>query len=222
MCKKFVVGLLLATVMTTAISLGVTACGTNEENRNGEVSSDLKPVIYLYPAEDNTEVSVSLDYNGNLQELIPEFNAKDTWNVVANKDGKITCEGKQYDYLFWEGDPNYSYDFYSGFCVKGCETEKFLENTLPTLGLNESETKEFIEFWLPQMKDNHYNMISFQYGTYTKNAKLTVSPEPDSLIRVFMAWYPSDRFIKINPQYLDDAPARKGFTVVEWGGNKVN
>ena len=70
------------------------------------------------------------------------------------------------------------------------------------------------------MEGNEYNVISFQDRTYKKNAKLTITPEPDSLIRVFMAWYPSDKFVKINPQALDKG-SRDGFTVVEWGGNQV-
>ncbi|MBO6241216.1 MAG: hypothetical protein J6O61_10385 [Butyrivibrio sp.] len=70
------------------------------------------------------------------------------------------------------------------------------------------------------MQDNPYNMISFQTDSYTNGARLSVSPEPDSVIRVFMAWYPTDKFVKINPQYIEGAD-RSGFTVVEWGGNKV-
>ncbi|MBR1855874.1 MAG: hypothetical protein IJ803_02230 [Oribacterium sp.] len=70
------------------------------------------------------------------------------------------------------------------------------------------------------MEKNPYNMISFQDRAYKGGAKLSVSPEPETLIRVFMAWYPSDHYIKINPQILD-TPSRSGFTVVEWGGNKI-
>jgi hypothetical protein len=202
----FITGLLLACV-------GCSSSGIS-------TGADLKPVIYLYPEEDNTPVSVRLEYNGDLTELIPEFNEENVWNCTANKDGKITFEGQQYDYLFWEGQPKFSYDFYSGFCIKGADTELFLKEALPELGLNESEAKEFMEFWVPEMEKSAYNMISFQSRTYSKNAKLTVTPEPDSMIRVFMAWYPTDKYIKINPQLMN-APARKGFTVVEWGGNKV-
>ena len=70
------------------------------------------------------------------------------------------------------------------------------------------------------MVDNKYNVISFQGSSYTKGAKLNIEPEPDTLIRVFMAWYPSERYVGLNPQYLDEFD-RKGFTVVEWGGNRV-
>ncbi|MCR4757500.1 MAG: hypothetical protein K5792_06850 [Butyrivibrio sp.] len=70
------------------------------------------------------------------------------------------------------------------------------------------------------MEGNEFNMISFQGNNYDKNAKLTINPQPDNIIRVFMAWYPTERYIKINPQYIE-TPSRDGFTVVEWGGNKV-
>ena len=224
MGKKSIVGIFLAGVLM--LGVGVTAFAANVANvpqkpsDNCEVGLDLKPVIYLYPTEDNTEISVSLDYDGNLVDLIPEFNAENTWNVTANTDGKITFEGQQYDYLFWEGDPNFSYDFFSGFCVAGADTSAFLDEKLHALGLNDAETAEFMDFWLPMMEGNEYNMISFQTDAYKDGAKLSVSPEPDTVIRVFMAWYPTDKFVKINPQYIEGAD-RSGFTVVECGGNKV-
>ena len=219
MSKKGILGLILSGLLIMCVGCsGSTGC--NDNGGGDDYGLDEKPVIYLYPEEDNTAVSVRLDYNGDITELIPEFNETNVWNCTANKDGKITFEGKQYDYLFWEGAPKFEYDFYSGFCIKGSETEAFLKEVLPELGLNDSEAKEFMEFWVPQMEHNAFNMISFQGKTYNKNAKLTVTPEPDTLIRVFMAWYPTERYIKINPQFLS-APQRKGFTVVEWGGNKI-
>ncbi len=210
---KSIVGLLITTAMMALV-------GCSAGNAETDAGVDLKPVIYLYPTEDNTQVSVSLDYNGDITDLIPEFNTENTWNVTANKDGKITFEGQQFDYLFWEGVPKYEYDFFTGYCIKGSETENFLSEKLTELGLNEAEKKEFLKFWLPDMENNPYNIISFQDKTYRKGAKLSISPEPDTMIRVFMAWYPSDTFIKINPQMLY-TPERKGFTVVEWGGNRV-
>jgi len=98
-------------------------------------------------------------------------------------------------------------------------TAVFLEKALFKLGLTRKEANEFIVYWLPQMQDNPYNIISFQSDVYTEAAKLDVSPKPDTLIRVFMAWKPSDSYVTIEEQELD-APDRKGFTVVEWGGAK--
>lgn len=215
MKKKCMVGILLTAMLLTAVG-----CSGRETAGEVEESVDLKPVIYLYPQEDGQKVSVSLDYNGDITELIPEFNAENTWNVTADKDGTITFEGTEYDYLFWEGVPKFEYDFFTGYCIKGNETEAFLKIMLPRLGLNDAEMDEFLKFWLPDMEKNPYNMISFQDKAYKKGAKLTVEPQPDTLIRVFMAWYPTDSYINICPQIID-TPERDGFTVVEWGGNKI-
>ena len=70
------------------------------------------------------------------------------------------------------------------------------------------------------MEPNPYNLIAFQSAAYTDHARLTITPEPDSLLRVFMAWQPLDGQTDIPPQ---DLPAfeRTGFTVVEWGGAEI-
>lgn len=47
-----------------------------------------------------------------------------------------------------------------------------------------------------------------------------VSPEPDTLIRVFMAWKKADSYIPLPEQDLS-AVQRSGFTVVEWGGTEI-
>ncbi|MBR2408786.1 MAG: hypothetical protein IKB07_07485 [Lachnospiraceae bacterium] len=70
------------------------------------------------------------------------------------------------------------------------------------------------------MEQNPYNVISFQTKNYTDAAKLTVSPAPDTLLRVFMAWKGAEDLVEIPEQTLT-APERTGFTVVEWGGTEV-
>lgn len=180
---------------------------------------DYKPVIYLYP-EEKTEVYVTLDYNGRLTCTYPSYD--NGWKVTAQPDGTLTDEnGQTYNYLYWEGETNTQYDFSEGFCVKGEDTAAFLEYALAELGLNRREANEFIVFWLPMMQNNKYNVISFQGDVYTDSAKLDIDPAPDTLIRVFMAWQASEIYVNIPEQELD-APKREGFTVVEWGGTKVN
>ena len=177
-----------------------------------------KPVIYLYP-EDTTEVSVTLDINGDLTTTYPKY--ENGWTVTADPDGTLTDDlGKSYNYLYWEAETDATFDMSEGFCVKGSETAEFLENALSELGLTRREANEFIVYWLPLMEGNEYNVISFQSEAYTDNAKLYVNPEPDTLIRVFMTWYGSKKPVEIKEQKLT-APERKGFTVVEWGGSMV-
>ena len=177
-----------------------------------------KPVIYLYP-EAETDVTVRLDYAGDLTCTYPAYDG--AWRVAAAPDGTLTDEnGQTYRYLYWEGVDNVQYDFSEGFCVPGDKTAAFLEDALAQLGLTRAEANEFIIYWLPQMEQNAYNLISFQQETYTDAARLTITPQPDTLLRVFMAWKPLTRAVEIVPQTLT-APERTGFTAVEWGGSEV-
>ena len=183
-----------------------------------EGSEGAKPVIYLYPQEE-TEVSVELDYDGELTCTYPAY--EDGWRVTAFPDGTLTDErGQTYQYLYWEGVGGEGYDFSSGFCVPGGETAAFLEDALETLGLTRREANEFIVYWLPRMEQNPYNLIAFQQEAYTEVAKLTVTPQPDSLLRVFMAWKPLERPVDIPAQILP-AFERHGFALVEWGGAQI-
>ena len=178
-----------------------------------------KPVLYLYP-EETTEVAVKLDLPGELTCTYPAYN--NGWTVTAAPDGTLTDEsGQTYSYLYWEGETATEYDLSEGFCVAGTDTAAFLEDALAQLGLTRREANEFIVYWLPQMEDNPYNLITFQQEAYTKAAKLTVTPAPDSVLRVFMTWKPLESPVDLTAQTLP-AFDRHGFTVVEWGGCRMD
>ena len=200
-----------AWIVLAILSLGLlTGCGGDE-----------KPVIYLYP-EAELEVTVSLDYDGELTCVYPALDEDGAWTVTAAPDGTLTDgSGQTYNYLYWEGTSDIAYDFSEGFCVPGADTAAFLEDTLAQLGLTRREANEFIVYWLPRMEPNPYNLISFQGTAFTDHAVLTITPEPDTLLRVFMAWQPLDAPVEIPAQELS-APERTGFTVVEWGGAEVS
>ncbi len=177
-----------------------------------------KPVIYLYP-EVETDISVRLDFDGELTCTYPAYNG--AWTVTASPDGTLTdSKGQSYSYLYWEGVSKAEWDMTSGFCVKGVDTALFLEEALAKLGLNRREANEFIVYWLPRLQENEYNVISFQAEAYTESARLDISPAPDTLIRVFMTYKASDSYVDIAPQELT-APERSGFVAVEWGGAEI-
>ncbi len=177
-----------------------------------------KPVIYLYP-EEETEVEVKISLAGDLTCTYPLY--ENGWRVTAFPDGTLQdAKGQIYNYLYWEGETYAPYDLSKGFCVKGEDTAVFLEEALEKLGLSRREANEFIVFWLPQMEQNPYNIISFQTDVYTEAAKLEVVPKPDTQLRVFMAFRASDRFVELPAQELS-APQRLGFTLVEWGGTEL-
>lgn len=203
---------LIALVLTLVFVFALSACDRG-------YGYDAKPVIYLYP-EEETMVSVELDYGGTLTSTYPSY--ENGWNVIAQPDGTLidSVTGREYYCLFWEGSSDVDYDLSEGFVVPGNETEAFLEDALAILGLTDKEANEFIIFWLPRMESNAYNLISFQNEIYTENAKLHIEPAPNSVLRVFMAWQGLEERIEVKPQVLDGF-VRDGFTVVEWGGCEI-
>lgn len=178
-----------------------------------------KPVIYLYP-EKTTEISVELEYDGVLTTTYPAYH--NGWKVTAQPDGTLTnhADGREYSYLFWEGEGYGEPDFSEGFVVKGEDTVSFLQETLAAMGMMPKEYNEFIVYWLPYLQNNAYNLISFQWENYEEAAKLHITPEPDNLLRVFMAFKALDEPMDLPEQKLP-VLQREGFTVVEWGGTEV-
>lgn len=185
-----------------------------------------KPVIYLYP-EEETDISVQLSFDGRLSCVYPAFDAEGTWRVTARPDGTLFDEnGKEYYCLYWEGEGGWTPDFSEGVVVKGEDTAAFLEEALAAQGLTPREANEFIIYWLPQMEDNAYNLISFQTDNYTDAAKLFVEPAPDTVIRVCMSFraLQEEEALALRdtlPAQTFTAPEREGFTLVEWGGCEV-
>ena len=204
-------------ILLIVLAVFLTGCGRGIRPSGGE--EDLKPVIYLYPQEE-TEVTVKLNYAGRLTVTYPEY--RDGWHVTAEPDGTLIDpeSGKEYSYLFWEGTDETEYDFSQGFCVPGEETAAFLQEHLAQMGLEPREYNEMIVYWLPLMQDNAYNLVSFQQEAYTQRAELMIAPEPDSVLRVFMAYKALDEPIEIEPQTVEPFE-RTGFCVVEWGGAQV-
>ena len=204
------------TILLSALLL-LSLCGCRdliEPDRPAE-----KPVIYLYP-EEATDVTVQLDYTGKLTCTYPAY--ENGWTVTAAPDGTLTdASGQTYNYLYWEGEGTERYDFSKGFCVPGADTAAFLEDALAQLGLTRKEANEFIVYWLPRMEQSPYNLIAFQQEAYTDAAKLTVTPAPDSVLRVFMAWQPLEAPVDIPAQTLP-AFERHGFALVEWGGTEID
>jgi hypothetical protein len=173
-----------------------------------------KPVVYLYP-EKTTKVSVNVDATITVSD--PEYG--NGWNVTAEPTGALTsADGKKFESLFWEGTGKEYPPVTQGFVVKRADVEKTLRSHLSQLGLNEKESADFMEFWLPKMPTTPYVRLTW-FGTRQMDAlaPLTVTPKPDSVIRIFLDFQGLEKPVVLPEQKLGHIP-RKGFTVVEWGG----
>lgn len=172
-----------------------------------------KPVIYLYP-EKTTEVSVKV--GADITKSEPFYN--NGWNALAEPNGQLIVDGKMYDSLFWEGIGQEYPEIDCGKIVEKNNIENALRQDLAQLGLNSKESQDFLDFWLPKMPNNPYIRLTW-FGTSQMNklAPLAVSPKPDTTIRIFLDFAGLDKPIDLPAQKLS-APARNGFTLVEWGG----
>ncbi|NBD73961.1 hypothetical protein GVX82_02880 [Patescibacteria group bacterium] len=173
-----------------------------------------KPVIYLYP-EETTEVRVEVGARVTVSD--PPYG--EGWEVVAHPDGTLEHNGAEYDSLFWDGIGDGVYPAVSkGVIVPRGEVERTLTQHLTTFGFTDREQRDFLEYWLPRMPETPYVRLSW-LGTDEMDtlAPLTVTPQPDTVIRVFLDYAGVESPYPLEPQRI--APfARNGYTLVEWGG----
>lgn len=179
-----------------------------------------KPVIYLYPTT-TTDVTVHVAPTGGFTVTDPDYGTG--WHVSATPGSVLTdlATGKTYPYLFWEGHGTVPAPRdLGGFVVARADLESFFDRTLAQQGLSAKEITDFVEFWAPRMRQDdapYFRVTYLPRATIDANAPLSVDPRPDTVIRVLMDYVPLDAPVDVAPQHLT-APARRGFTVVEWGG----
>ncbi len=185
---------------------------------------DLKPVIYLYP-QTTTEINVQLVYDGDLLITYPNYNKG--WNVIAEPDGSLLniSDSSRHYYLFWEGENNNSFtesfNPLFGFVVRGEEAESFLVSKFQEMNLTSKEYNDFIVFWLPRMIKNEFNRIHFIFNEdYNIVSKMEITPNSDSIFRVYMVLEALKEPVFVQPQEIPRA-SREGFNVIEWGGTEL-
>ena len=183
-----------------------------------------KPIIYLYPTE-KLEVEIKLNVNGKLLTTFPKYD--ESWKIIAEPNGQIfdTTSKRNYSSLFWDADvqlPKEHYQYKDGFVISKEKLTDFFIEKLEHIGLNNRETNEFIQFWLPILEQNNYNFIHFRINDEcNKIAELNVNPKPQTTIRVYMEYYGLDDYTTIKAQILPTIE-RKGFTLIEWGGADIS
>jgi len=186
------------------------------------VTTTKKPAIYLYP-QNPTQVDVTLSLRSSYFAVtIPAYG--NGWHVLAQPNGQLTnlADGKTYPYLFWEAMEHDPWpEAKEGFVVKRDDLEDFFREKLTYMGLIPVEYEEFIEFWLPILSQNEYSLIYFAGEEYTERYPLSITPAPNSLLRVFMVARAAKGGEKLPQQKLKPFE-RKGFAVIEWGGTILN
>lgn len=204
-----------------------------------------KPVIYLYP-QSPTEVHVQFQNPIHLTTDIPTYS--NGWNVLANPDGELkdlrpaatdcsklntkaigseyaasACAKGLYPYLYWAGQSSGSYPVEKdGWVVSRQDLQSFMNGTLNSVGFTAQEKSDMLSYWIPAMlqKGALYYRISFlQTAQMDSFIPMKVTPQPDSVYRLFLDWSPlsSEPAMTPQPEQLSHV-VRRGFTLVEWGG----
>lgn len=201
------------------------------EDATTEVIVD-KPVIYVYP-DVTQSVNIQLRVQGTLGFTYPAYNipgnndsAVSGWTFMAHPDGTIRLNGREYDYLFWDGRIEVTNTFNlkpTGFIVQRDSLVSFFEKQLTVMNLSPREQEDFITYWVPRMQKNDASYVRFVFNEgYDQFATIKVFPQPKNIFRVMMVWQDATEMetIEILPQNIPTAK-RDGFTVIEWGGTEV-
>ncbi len=176
-----------------------------------------KPVIYLYPQQPSY-VNVAVD--AKIVKSAPTYPNQTGWEqVLAHPNGQLVYQGKTYPSLYWEG---YGYGQYpaiaSGTVVPTFLAQATIREQLAEQGLTTSETNDFLAYWASKLPTAPYTRLTWLTTAQMNTlAPLHIAPKPSTLIRVFLDFQGLDQPETIPAQHFQ-APARDGFTVVEWGG----
>jgi hypothetical protein len=179
-----------------------------------------KPNIYLYPDKE-IRLAVKLGNDDRITVSDPLYN--DGWDVIAKPGSKLTIDGSEYDYLFYEClVPATEFETGAGFLLPVYEREAILSDILDKYGFNAKEKADFLEFWLEYLDaDTAYLMIPQSQEMVDKALPLNLSTPADTVYRIWFGFEPvnSDALqLPVLPEALIRPIIREGFTVVEWGG----
>ena len=173
-----------------------------------------KPNIYLYPIE-KTQLIVNLEFpkGGKVIKSIPDYG--NGWNISVDTNGIIN---DSYSYLFYESTQPDIWQREYGWTIKVEELESFFKKNLIDYGFIDNEIEDFIDYWIPRLKDsNYYSIYPQTKSTINKVIELKISEKPDNLLRLFYFIESQD-----NPEIKLKKPIfnkfeRKNFFVTEWG-----
>ena len=206
----------------TDVTVGPGGCEdplfVGEPPKTGKFCID-KPVVYLYPTKP-TVVAVTVKTSGSVVVSNPLY-PHDGWkNILANTDGSLNYQGKQYSELFYETSVTDFQKPTTGITLPTNNLSNCLSAILDQLGLVGHEKEEFLSYWVPRLQELHSPYIFFSLLSASSKATIdavNISPKPDTMID-FIAYFkpaaaPNDQALQLPP-----TPERKGFTAVEWGG----
>lgn len=178
-------------------------------------SVDRKPNIYIYPVK-TTCMNVSLQFpkGGTVIESIPPYG--NGWkDLIVDPNGNI--EGI-YSYLYYEAavDDHWQYD--QGWLIAQKDLKVFFRCCMLDYGFSAHEIHDFIVYWIPRLSEHAYYEIYPQTRDIMDEIMpLTLSVEPDHILRVSFVLKGRHNKLKIMRRPVVNPFEREGFVVTEWG-----
>lgn len=176
-----------------------------------------KPADYFYPTK-KTDISFDVKPQGEFTYTLPQYKPGG-WNFTAFPDGNLVYKGQNYPYIYWDAaiPNNLITEPKTGYEVDYGDLSGFLQDLLPRLGLNRKETVEFTNYWIKELPNSKYYFVGIiPQKQIDAMAPLSISPTPDSILRVTLYFKPISEKTNISTPQAEPYN-RSGFTVVEWG-----
>jgi PKD repeat protein len=201
--------------MTTIVSL------TAFNGENTDVLTDTiydwaivyKPNIYLYPKKNcNICVSLSFPKGGEVIASIPEY--RNGWCVNVEPNGAID---DQYNYLFYESAQPNIWQRKNGWCLEQSKLEAFIKADMDSRGFTEDEINDFVEYWIPRLKEfPYYTIFPQTKESIDRVIEVGFSVKPEVFYRLFYC-IKGSQTNAIMDEPISSSFSRNGFTAVEWG-----
>jgi hypothetical protein len=178
-----------------------------------EMTADA-PYVYLYPEiAQNVSVALTPGAGTNITVSDPPYGSG--WDVWAEPSGLL--DGT-YDFLFYESTVIWSFQELEGWVVDGATVFDWFETNLPTMGLNQDEIDDFLDYWTVYLPTAPcYHVFPQPESVIDQNMLLDITPTPDNLLRLWLMVEGADTcgatFTTPSLQTFN----RTGFTAVEWG-----
>lgn len=176
-----------------------------------------KPNIYLY-GEPGTQLTVSFDEPELLTKVLPDYD--DAWDVTLEADGSLTVDGAGgYGYLFYESlTLSALMQQEEGFCIQADRRAEQFEAILQAYGFNETEIRDFIEFWVQKLEPG-VDYVMYPQLTDTVDGAMPITVTGAAVDSYYRIWFYFEKADGADAAEPDIVPVQhKGLTLIEWGG----
>lgn len=173
-----------------------------------------KPNIYIYPKQTtNMSVALSFPKGGSVVESIPLYGSG--WNVTVTPEGKING---QYDYLFYESEQPDEWQYKTGYTIPRDSLEIFFNGNLAAYHFKANEIKDFIDYWIPLLKDqDYYHIYPQERPVIEELIKVRFSATPEHFLRLFYVVKGTDTPTALKSHVIGNTVPRTGYHAAEWG-----